>query len=475
MLIPLGFGNWPKKFPFLTILLCVISIIWSFKYFPVLDDLKKSRAYKEVADPAALVQSRAPFFQKLCTESGIEFIKCQKIDLLNLVLRKKPSEDYLALSTDEKLKISDIAFQIISDHKEWPEYLKKDPLYQNFIKSEKQKEKAVQVEINKRGLYSKKSGSIENLIRGGFIHGSLMHLFGNLLFILLIGVWVEQRAGVLASLLSFMVGSFVGFILQVNFNDASYLLGASAGAAALIGTFYALYYDSRMRFLFSIFPFYFKTLSIRALWTFPVLYFANDIISAAVGSNTNVAHLAHVGGLVIGLVVGFSIRKIENLGPNELFNVEAPLIAELKASQNQNEIVAVFKNILQWNRQNWNAYFIFLDKLKKGLIRTLTAEDQNWILNQFRFAVCEFTSHQSPNDSLHFFASMPNYLNASLLHTETSTNKLLKLADALANSGHYEHASDYYNYAKSRKLSAKQFKAVEDSLQLITDYKNKGA
>ncbi|MGB0370571.1 MAG: rhomboid family intramembrane serine protease [Opitutales bacterium] len=140
----------------------------------------------------------------------------------------------------------------------------------------------------------------------GFLHGGLLHILFNLLLIILIGRQLESRLGEKQTIYLLGAGIVVGALvfLAVNFNRPnSYVLGASAGAMALLTTFCLLNYERPLTFLlFMILPVTLKAKYI--LWALvgidAFMLLTSEIPGARGG--VSIAHSAHLGGALAGFV-----------------------------------------------------------------------------------------------------------------------------------------------------------------------------
>jgi len=135
-----------------------------------------------------------------------------------------------------------------------------------------------------------------------FLHGSWTHLLLNAVGLLVMGNAVEGLLGTRrfwnVFLLSGILGG-VGWSLAQGLGSEAYCVGASAGVLGFIGCYAAL--RPKDRFLL-IFPFPI-TLTARtlALWLA-----AANAIDLAFGHGRQIAYLAHLLGLVAGVLYGLS-------------------------------------------------------------------------------------------------------------------------------------------------------------------------
>jgi len=124
-----------------------------------------------------------------------------------------------------------------------------------------------------------------------FLHGDLMHLFGNMLFLFFFGPPLEARWGEKEFLRYFVVCGLGGVALSFVFMPAS-IVGASAAVYGVMLAF-AMNWPNAPIYIFGIFPLPAKYL---------VAFFGVVALLGATGSaqGSNVAHFAHLGGLVAG-------------------------------------------------------------------------------------------------------------------------------------------------------------------------------
>jgi membrane associated rhomboid family serine protease len=140
-----------------------------------------------------------------------------------------------------------------------------------------------------------------------FMHGGLLHLGGNMLFLWIFGNNVEDAMGRLRFVVFYVLGGLAALGLQVAIDPGSTVptLGASGAIAAVLGGYLLLY--PRARVLTAIFLIIFFTLiEIPALvvlgfwFAQQVLFGALDLSDPTGGGG--VAYFAHIGGFVFGLV-----------------------------------------------------------------------------------------------------------------------------------------------------------------------------
>lgn len=125
-----------------------------------------------------------------------------------------------------------------------------------------------------------------------FLHGDLMHLAVNMLVLFFFGPPLESRWGEREFLRFYVICGLGGVALSYLFLPSS-VIGASAAMYGLMLAF-AMNWPDVPVYVWGIFP-------VKAKYLVGFL-FVLTLLSAAQGSGGNVAHFAHLGGLLAGLI-----------------------------------------------------------------------------------------------------------------------------------------------------------------------------
>jgi membrane associated rhomboid family serine protease len=141
-----------------------------------------------------------------------------------------------------------------------------------------------------------------------FLHGSFLHIFGNMLFLAIFGPTVEDRIGRLRFFAFYLLGGLVALAAQVLVDPSSTAptLGASGAIAAVLGGYILLY--PRARILSLVFIVFFVTivevpaLFLLGFWFLEQLYFGLGGLASPLGGSEGVAYFAHIGGFAFGLL-----------------------------------------------------------------------------------------------------------------------------------------------------------------------------
>jgi membrane associated rhomboid family serine protease len=143
------------------------------------------------------------------------------------------------------------------------------------------------------------------LLTSMFLHGGLLHLGGNMLFLWIFGDNVEDATGHLRFLAFYVLCGVVAAYAHILTHPASTMpmVGASGAISGVLGAYFLLYPYARVVTLVFL-GFFAQTVAIPAFF-FLGFWFVMQFLSstAGAGSAGGVAWFAHVGGFVAGLVL----------------------------------------------------------------------------------------------------------------------------------------------------------------------------
>ncbi len=137
-----------------------------------------------------------------------------------------------------------------------------------------------------------------------FMHGSLMHLGGNMLYLWIFGDNLEDAMGHFKFLLFYLLCGVIATLAHVfsDMNSVVPSLGASGAIAGVLGGYLLMYPSRQVRVLVG----WMGIVSMPALIVigfWGALQFFNGFGSLFQNAQGGVAYLAHVGGFVAGLVL----------------------------------------------------------------------------------------------------------------------------------------------------------------------------
>jgi membrane associated rhomboid family serine protease len=146
-------------------------------------------------------------------------------------------------------------------------------------------------------------------LTANFLHGSWLHLIGNMWFLWLAGFVLEDVWGrsVYSAFYLIAGAAALQFYAWTNPGSINPTLGASGAVAALMGAFLVRFPKMKieMAWLFWFRLYRFKA---AAYWLLPLWLFLEICYGTLWGSHGGVAHWAHVGGFLFGAVAALLIQ-----------------------------------------------------------------------------------------------------------------------------------------------------------------------
>ncbi|MCD6569554.1 MAG: rhomboid family intramembrane serine protease [Deltaproteobacteria bacterium] len=157
----------------------------------------------------------------------------------------------------------------------------------------------------------------------GFMHGGYIHFFGNMLFLYVFGPGVEKAFGRLRYALFYCIAIFVAFYTHAIIYPHSDIpiIGASGAIAAVMGSYLIFYPRARVVTIIPIFFFIeiVKIPSVIFMIGWFILQGANGLLS--IGTQTPIAWWAHIGGFIMGVLVGLRYRLFKGKNHSRIYQV----------------------------------------------------------------------------------------------------------------------------------------------------------
>lgn len=151
--------------------------------------------------------------------------------------------------------------------------------------------------------------SIIDVFAYQFLHGDIMHLLGNMFFLLVCGFAVEAAIGHWRFLAFYLVAGIVAGLSHalVDLNSSDPLIGASGSISGVMAMYLGVFRLRKIEFFYWFFIFvgYFRA---PALLMLPI-YVGKELFDFISSDGDNVAYMAHAGGFVAGaLMIGISLK-----------------------------------------------------------------------------------------------------------------------------------------------------------------------
>lgn len=176
------------------------------------------------------------------------------------------------------------------------------------------------LEVCKIGEQSLATTGID-AFRSLFLHSSIAHLLGNMWFLFLFGGLVERYLGGLKFALAYFSFGALATLAHValgntecTVTDTGVVIGASGAIAGVMGSFLVLRPNAKVRTMLGFFRPFVWTVKLPA-FMFLGYWLLMDVLQHVgwIGVETDVAHWAHIGGFLAGLVFMFIAGMLKPL------------------------------------------------------------------------------------------------------------------------------------------------------------------
>jgi membrane associated rhomboid family serine protease len=292
MLIPTGHENMKgRRWPVITIALIAINFAAFLGTHWRIDDQEPRLG--EIRAHILLLAAMHPELHMTPDEQ----------DLVNTISRKYPAEWKQLASPDRKVADSwDAKIRLTEDPRDLQQEM--DSLGQQYFDIQ-------QDSILQRYAYVPAHPAPISYLTANFLHGGWLHIIGNMWFLWLAGVVLEDTWGRVIYPVFYFLSGIIALMFHGWTNPGSLgpTLGASGAVAALMGAFLVRFPQTKIQmrwiFGFGLRSYKFKA---KAYWLLP-LWLLMEIFSGSIsGASSGVAHWAHVGGFVFGAVGAVGLR-----------------------------------------------------------------------------------------------------------------------------------------------------------------------
>ena len=146
------------------------------------------------------------------------------------------------------------------------------------------------------------------LLTALFMHGGLLHIAGNMLFLWIFGNNVEDSMGRLGYLIFYLLAGLAASLTQFAIDTSSNVpnIGASGAIAGVLGAYLVLFPRARVLTAITLVIFFYvreiPALFVLGAWFVLQLLNGSASLAGPAGSS-DVAYFAHIGGFVAGLVL----------------------------------------------------------------------------------------------------------------------------------------------------------------------------
>ncbi len=381
---PLGLSAMTRRFPVVTVLILIGTVGYSLLRLDEegieIKEYLNSEATKE------LFRARAELTLNNCSALRIDDDLCQRLNkAIDLKTSVHPLEYQDKIEQEVrggrfKREISGASLQVLLEalfkDELWLDRaneFKHLPEYSKFLLAREAFKRDILQRHKSHARLSGLNFNLRSLVEAQLTHAGWLHLIGNMIFFLLLAIPVEERLGSLGLFAVYVVGGFFGLSLQIlTYTDPTQsLLGASANVSAIAGAFLALFWNVKMRVWLSAFFIWNKVVLIPTRLFIPVFVVSHDIIGT-LAKTGQVAHLAHLGGLFIGLAAGWFWTRQRPLNGGAIFPFEVQLLQAGRINNNSKAQLLNAHEVLFYHHDNHEAQDILLETL-------LGSEKSTWV------------------------------------------------------------------------------------------------
>lgn len=158
--------------------------------------------------------------------------------------------------------------------------------------------------------------NLQTLITSMFLHGSFIHIFFNMYILLIFGPAVERKYGtalfiifyVFCGVAAGLIHSYITFIFMPA--EAYTITIGASGAIFGVMAAYAVNYPNQYLLLFFFTP-------VKAYIAITLFFVLETVMGLAglFGAASSIAHFAHVGGFIAGVLFALLYLRFKGRGP----------------------------------------------------------------------------------------------------------------------------------------------------------------
>ena len=157
---------------------------------------------------------------------------------------------------------------------------------------------------------------IATIVTAMFVHGGILHIAGNMLYLFIFGAAVEWRLGSIRFLFFYFASGIAAAVATILIapQSAVPVIGASGAIAGVLGAYFIFYPRGRITTILPLFI-YIQVIEVPAV-LYLLLWFAVQLYSGLMEGTPStvaggVAWWAHIGGCRFGLALGPLLARRE--------------------------------------------------------------------------------------------------------------------------------------------------------------------
>ncbi len=150
------------------------------------------------------------------------------------------------------------------------------------------------------------------LITSLFLHGSILHLLGNMLYLWIFGNNIEDAVGHIKFVLFYLITGVAASMTHILLNTDSMVpvIGASGAISGVMGAYFLFYPRAKVLTLIPFFIFI-RIIKVPAFFFlgFWMLFQVISGINVSQSGEAGIAWFAHIGGFAAGLILAPIFKK----------------------------------------------------------------------------------------------------------------------------------------------------------------------
>ena len=163
-----------------------------------------------------------------------------------------------------------------------------------------------------RQFFADPFGHFPTLITAMFLHGSWLHLIGNMAYLWTFGDNIEDDFGHFPFLVFYILAGIAAMIAQGAYTPHSALpsLGASGAIAGVLGAYLVMFPNGTVKFLTN--QGIIRVPALIAIGGWIALQFISvggELVRTHPPSVGGIAYVAHIGGFIAGIILSFFFRS----------------------------------------------------------------------------------------------------------------------------------------------------------------------
>jgi len=163
-------------------------------------------------------------------------------------------------------------------------------------------------DLSFRPIYLENGQALYTTFTSMFVHANIFHILGNILFLFMVGVALEDRVGKRKVAIVYFVSGLVAVVVEgvLLWGSPILVLGASGAISGVMGAILVLY--PRDRIPMFVGPIFLPSV---AVWIAVGSWFVLEIFYVVIGVDPGVAYGAHFGGFLVGMLLGWYLPAKE--------------------------------------------------------------------------------------------------------------------------------------------------------------------